>query len=75
MNENDKELLLKDICGRLPYDVKYQVQYGDSSIRTINKIIVCGEDTLIDGWEIDEIKLFLFPMSSMTDEQYKTYCE
>ena len=31
MTQEDKELLLKDLCARLPYGVKIQVPYEDGS--------------------------------------------
>ena len=31
MTQLDKELLLKDLCARLPYGVKIQVPYEDGS--------------------------------------------
>ena len=29
MTQEDKELLLGDLCARLPYDIKCKDQYGD----------------------------------------------
>lgn len=72
MTQDDKDLLLRDLCGRLPYRVK--VSYYDLD----EEILKC--DTLegversfvtVDGfqWEITDIKPYLFPLSSMTEEQ------
>ena len=69
MTQEDKDLLLKDICARLPYNVKcciynfYRYECEDETI-TINNL-----SELIDTFSICEIKPYLFPMSSMTEEQ------
>ena len=76
MKQEEKELLLKDICARLPYGVKVQTTYINP--RTKEKTDI-GTDVLstveismlIDGYE--EHKPYLFPLSSMTDEQKKEY--
>ena len=31
MNEQDKELLLKDLCARLPYGVKVAIEFSTDS--------------------------------------------
>ena len=77
MNENDKELLLKDLCARLPYSVK--VLY-ENEIFDVEYVCPMYEEIKLDNYEtwtlnIEEVKPYLFPMSSMTEEQYKTYCE
>lgn len=64
MTQEDKELLLKDLCARLPYGVKIS-----NDIQT--KVL----DIYDIDWDIDwfinntEIKPNLFPLSSMTEEQ------
>lgn len=76
--KEDKELLLQDLCSRLPYEVKCIVtksrteegQKGD-----IGKIVcVCleGVDCIGDEpffSEFGNFKPYLFPLSSMTEEQ------
>ena len=72
MTQEDKELLLKDLCSRLPYGVK--VSYYDLD----EEVLKCGtlegverSFVTVDGfqWEITDIKPYLFPLSSMTEEQ------
>jgi hypothetical protein len=76
MTQNEKELLLKDICARLPYGVKVQIpdEYGGytSVIESIDidGFIKDSEGTQI---EIENIKPYLFPLSSMTEEQKEEY--
>ena len=71
MTQEDKELLLKDLCARLPYGVKVQDELG-----RINKLVL-GNNDLIRLYYNDfsiygEEKLslpYLFPISSITREQ------
>lgn len=75
MTQVDKELLLKDLCARLPYNVKVQhiKNYKDkenSSIKTLNYSLL----TIVDSiFEHEELRPYLFPLSSMTEEQKKEY--
>ena len=69
MKQEDKNLLLKDLCGRLPYRVKAQASI-DEPILTIEAYD--GVDFLCDGgleYKVEQIKPYLFPLSSMTEEQ------
>lgn len=75
MTQEQKDLLLKDLCARLPYGVK--VQYEDG-IFTIDYISGMYEEIKLntpDRYTIDvlEVKPYLFPLSSMTEEQEKEY--
>ena len=76
MKQEEKELLLKDLCARLPYGVKVQTTYINPQTKERKDI---GTDVLstveismlIDGYE--EHKPYLFPLSSMSDEQKVIY--
>jgi hypothetical protein len=63
----DKELLLKDLCARLPYGVIVQDRNGIHPLTPGNTEFV----DLFSGK--CNIKPFLRPMSSMTDEEKKQY--
>ena len=77
MEENLKQLLLKDICGRLPYKVK--VKYYDSederdsfdAVEGVEDIYCTNPKFYINQYAltIDKFKPYLFPMDSMTEEQ------
>ena len=76
MTQKDKELLLKDLCVRLPYGVKICYIYnGEECVSTIEKIDAFGYiwDNYNGCYHIKEIKPYLFPLSSMTDEQKREY--
>lgn len=94
MEQEDKDLLLTDLCGRLPYGLKLQnINDKDSivQLRSINldnycyeiqfytyqgkALTICNVSKLFRFGKILRYKPYLFPMSSMTEEQYKTYCE
>ena len=69
MEENLKQLLLKDLCARLPYGVivKYCSREGDGDIKlgfgNIGYVFQLG-----NGWW-KECKPYLRTMSSMTEEE------
>ena len=79
MTQEEKNLLHKDLCSRLPYGVK--VNYSDvactiDSIGNDAEILLLGEDgewypKLEEGLfvSIEKCKPYLFPLSSMTEEQ------
>ena len=77
MKPEDKDLLLKDLCARLPYWVKVKVryfyEYEDGTFKKYNEIKYFDAeilDLLISGdRSLDDIKPYLRPMSSMTEEE------
>ena len=73
MTQENKELLLKDLCARLPYGVKIELTWwvmdeGTCLSTTLepDHIEQIRNDELGDV----EIKSYLRPMSSMTDEEF-----
>lgn len=65
MKQEAKELLLRDLCSRLPYGV---ILNCCDSIG--ERLIAIDEKGLINyDYDIDEVKPYLFPLSSMTAEQ------
>jgi len=83
MAQEDKELLLKDLCARLPYGVKVQVEYDAEEfgktveVDEITMIDKYGEEILLyhasEYFTIEEIKPYLRPMSSMTKEEKEEF--
>lgn len=73
MTQEQKELLLKDLCARLPYGVKVNdyIQGDFTLIGLTNERIftTCEVEGHYNDFPIENIKPYLFPMSSMTDEQ------
>ena len=76
MTQENKELLLKDLCARLPYGVKIKLIRWDIDEGTYINTTLEPDDIerLLNVKEGDtEIKPYLFPLSSMTEEQKREY--
>lgn len=76
LNTFDKELLLKDLCARLPYNVICQVEFKENGKYNSKVMLLSGIFTdeayfTTKGGSIysNEYKPYLFPLSSMTKEQ------
>ena len=73
MTQEDKKLLLKDLCARLPYGIKV---FHRGSVEEIQEITPTGEfkNYNYNAWfNIDTCKPYLRPMSSMTEEERLVY--
>ena len=73
MIQEDKELLFKDLCARLPYGVKIELTWWVMGEGTcINTTLEPDhiEQLLNDEDGDTEIKPYLRPMSSMTEEEF-----
>ena len=76
MNQENKELLLKDLCSRLPYKVQASY-YGaeeececwDEVEGIVNDYVEIGQYSL----PIEAVKPYLFPFTSMTEGQKEEY--
>ena len=80
MKPEDKEILLKDLCARLPYNVICQVEFRENRKYTFEVMLLSGiftdeaYFTTKDGSIYsNEYKPYLFPLSSMTEEQKKKW--
>lgn len=80
MKQEEKELLFKDLCARLPYGVMLKT---DNVFPQKLEGISFDKDTFVvwvsdGGFTLDymDCKPYLFPLSSMTEEQcYDFYCK
>ena len=73
MKKEDKALLLKDLCSRFPYGVKIELTWWVmDEVTYINTVLEPDHvDQLInDEYGDTEIKPYLRPMSSMTEEEF-----
>ena len=76
MTQEDKQLLLKDICARLPYKVKgvyARTDIKNLSICEITTHLYGKMEESFNGKEKYEFIPYLFPLSSMTEEQRKEF--
>ena len=72
MTKEDKNLLVQDLCSRLPYGVKVLYKHSVFDIDYISSMYEEVHLDIVDNYTIgiSEVKPYLFPMSSMTEEQY-----
>ena len=93
MTQEEKQLLLIDLCARFPYGVKISPKEKDTGeydktsgsnymypdVISVEAFIPDGDNTRIEyeDWIIylDNIQLYLRPMSSMTDEERNEWME
>jgi hypothetical protein len=79
MTPEEKDLLLRDLCGRLPYGVIVSpVDCGKAILIGIKDGNLLLWDTIHKKeydkpWDIEYIKPYLRPLSSMTEEEKKEY--
>ena len=69
MTQEQKTLLMRDLCARLPYGVKISV---DDRIETLEGIDMLDNVVSYDCFlssDIEDVKPYLLPLSSMTEEQ------
>ena len=74
MTKEDKELLLKDLCARLPYRVICDRLGKPKKLLSISPYkVYCFEldngEYMPSEYKLDDIKPYLRPMSSMTGEE------
>lgn len=72
MKQQDKELLLEDLCSRLPYGVEVEYDNCACEVLSIDK-----DNEVLTIWKsygyhpdvkLENVKPYLFPISSMTEE-------
>lgn len=77
MTQEDKELIFKELCARLPYHVKCKIWLKDGTTEEgLLDLQHNYGDVLQDAFyynKIKDIKPYLRPMSSMTEEEKSMY--
>lgn len=77
MTQEEKELLLKDLCARLPYGVEVEYDNCACEVLSIDKdngeLTISKSPGYSPNVRLEEIKLYLFPMSSMTGVEVLEY--
>lgn len=76
MKAKDKELLVSAICGCLPYglEVNYDNEICDCVGYAHGKVILVKKFSSVSfGVDAELVKLYLRPMSSMTEEEERIY--
>lgn len=82
MTQEEKQLLLKDLCGRLPYGVHVDIySWQKDSPKLLVECVpgYVGEEVVLKNLagrhSIKEVKPYLRPMSSMTEEERNEWME
>ena len=83
MSNEEKQLLLEDLCARLPYGVKATTT--SNGWKDVYIVSGCKDDRIYldcpvydegdDEWLIEFVKTYLRPMSSMTEEDLISYAK
>ena len=82
MTQEDKELLFIDLCGRIPYKVRmFEIEPINDIQSNLTLLSVTNKESVICitpsggviGSSIDAFKPYLFPLSSMTEEQREEF--
>lgn len=73
MTQEEKKLLMKDLCARLPYGVKVNNEIqGDFTVYGICENFIYGRSEVCHiDFAVEKVKPYLFPLSSITIEQEK----
>lgn len=82
MTQEDKQLLLKDLCARLPYITYYDLSYYGHKTRAVLQEFMPAKEslkslvkvnTIVEPIPYENIKPYLRPMASMDDEEKKEF--
>ena len=86
MTQEEKQLLLQDLCARLPYSVKVQIDFGEYCIkygidRYVDDTVICaypetfeiGVNDEDQACDIEDVKPYLRSMSSMTEDEIEEF--
>lgn len=69
MTQKEKQLLLIDLCARLPYNVIIRCTDSDTNYKCFLTTDILHE--IQNGYEYYDYKPYLRPMSSMTEEEFE----
>ena len=69
MAQEEKDILIADLCGRLPYGLIIKCNDGFRQSKEILVSIDVGNGLINYDWRLTDIKPYLRPISSMTEEE------
>lgn len=80
MTQENKELLMVDLCGRLPYGVKVEhllhAPNNPSDLFAIDvdkQVLYCDHKGREEWYKVEFVKPYLRPMTSMTEDERKEW--
>lgn len=69
LSKKDKELLIRDLCARLPFGVECEMyDVSDPNVKIVEELKIGGLSAVMDG-QFEAIP-FLRPLGDMTDEEH-----
>ena len=74
MTQEEKQLLLVDLCARLPYGVKVLSPWEKDGPCELSKIdLISNRQIRVfeDWFSVEDVRPYLRPLSSMTKKEYK----
>lgn len=74
MTQEQKELLIKDLCARLPYNVMVCVEVNDVFIKPTDEVATTSTINMFECPQKFKITPYLRPMSSMTLIEECEFC-
>ena len=69
MTQEQKDLLFKDLCSRIPYGVKISVNDNVETLQGINILDNVVEYDSCLSSDVEEVKPYLFPLSRICDNE------
>ena len=82
MNAEDKDIIMKELCTRLPYGVKVYrgrilnvVSVRPWDVYPVNAVALGADDYMPGNYQISDVVLCLRPISSMTEIEEKEFNE
>ena len=86
MTQEERQILLAELCARSPYKVKVQIDFGEHCSkygidRYVDDTVICvwpetfevGVNDEDQACDIEDVKPYLRSMSSMTEEEEEEY--
>ena len=71
MTQEEKQLLLRDLCARFPYGIICRLSAKDADVSITEKLEIGGLEHFISGTM--DVKPYLRPLSSMTEEEHEEW--
>lgn len=68
MTKEEKDLVMKDLCSRLPYGVYVQIV---DRVGFTHTLVELNPEVIQKMWSYKSIKPYLRPLSSMTEEEFE----
>lgn len=75
MTQEEKDLLHKDLCARLPYGVHVQHRHFSEPLQLTSMHLLELDSVESIEATLEDVKPYLFPLSSMTEEEVDEFTQ